>query len=246
VVALAPLNELALGRGRVVVELLRPVVLAVAFVLLCAHGHVLLAIPVAAACCLASFVLLHDAMHAALGLPRAVNELVIAASGLLMLKSGHAVRVTHLRHHGRSLEPDDVEGAPIAWSLVRVVLAGPFHILSLRVHALRMSPRTARSQLLETALTLLVLVGMIELYRRTGNPGGLVYWLVVASMSATMALWAAYVPHHVGEHPLVRGLARYTMALTPALTSLVHHELHHEHPRVPTALLPRLAASKQR
>jgi fatty acid desaturase len=224
------------------VELLRPLLLLALFVWLCVTGRFFWAVPAAGACCFAAFVLLHDTMHSALGLPRGVNELVVGLSGFLLLKSGHALRVTHLRHHGKTLQAGDPEGAPVRWALGRVLWAGPFHILSLRVHALRIDPRSRATQLAETLVTVIMAASAIALYVATGNPGGLVYWFVAATVSATMALWAAYLPHRAAEHAtLVARLARYTRAITPVFSSFVFHELHHDHPRVPTACLPALS-----
>jgi len=236
-------DTLVLRRWHRAGELARPWLLLAAFVVVCVERWWLLAPCLALACFLAAFVQLHDAMHRSLGLPPRVNDLVIAASGLLLLKSGHGLLATHMRHHGRVLAKDDPEGGVVHWRLVRVLWAGPFHVLGNRRRALEISPRTRASQLAETGLTVLLLAAAIELQRRWGSPAGLVYWGVAAVLSGTMALWAGYLPHTMSsERPLVRWAAWGARGWTPVLNSLAYHDLHHRFPRVPTALLPALAA----
>jgi fatty acid desaturase len=240
--AVVPSSLPALGRARLAFELARPFVLFGLYCVFAANELWILAVPAAIATFLAGFVLLHDAMHAALGLPRSVNEVVLAASGLLILKSGHGLRVSHLRHHGRTLAEDDPEGGVVHWPMWRIVLAGPFHILGNRALTMRLSPPTRGQQLAETALTVLVVLGAIALFAATGSPAGLVYWAAVFVLSATMALWAAYIPHVLSSrHVLVRSAAFFSRWWTPVLSSFAFHHLHHAYPRVPTALLADLA-----
>jgi hypothetical protein len=92
------------------VELSRPWVLLAIYVALGAERLWWLAAPVAAATCFAAFVQMHDAIHGSLGRSKRANDVVLFMSGLLLLKSGHALRATHLRHHGKCLGEDDPEG----------------------------------------------------------------------------------------------------------------------------------------
>ena len=186
-------------------ELARPLLFFSVFVVGSMFRLWIVAGPAALGCFLASFVLLHDAMHNALGLPRRTNELVIAASGLLLLKSGHGLRATHLRHHGRPLDEHDPEGGVVHWPLWRIVLAGPFHVLGNRALAMRLSKTTRREQAVETAATALAIMLALALYYFAGSPAGLLYWAIAATLSATLAPWAAYIPHVLSSrHPLVR------------------------------------------
>lgn len=235
-------DGLVLSPGHRAAELARPWLLLAAYVVVCLEGWWPLAPLLALACFLAGFVQLHDAMHRSLGLPRAVNELVIAASGLLLLKSGHALLATHMRHHGRVLARDDPEAGVVHMRLLRVLWAGPFLVLGNRRRALEIAPRTRVSQLAETGLTLLLLAAAIEMERRWGSPAGLVYWAVAAILSGTMALWAGYLPHTLSsQRALIRWAAWGARGWTPVLNSLAYHDLHHRFPRVPTSLLPALA-----
>jgi fatty acid desaturase len=225
------------------VELARPWVLLLGYVAAALAGWWWLAVPLAVVVCLAAFVQMHDAMHNALGLSKITNKRVLTLSGLLILKSGHGLQVTHLRHHGRCLTEADPEGAPVNWTFGRVLWQGPWHTLMLRRESLRMAPHTRHIQLLETGLTLALLGAFVGLYWATGSVVGLVYWGVAFGMSATMPIWASYVPHHVSSrNPVGRAAAAVAQAWTPITASFAFHHLHHHYPRVPTALLYRAAA----
>jgi beta-carotene hydroxylase len=226
-----------------VLELARPWFLFGLYVAAAVAGLWWLAVPLAVAVCLATFVQMHDAMHNALGLSKKANARLLTLSGLLLLKSGHGLQVTHLRHHARCLTPDDPEGAPATWRFAEVLWRGPYHILMLRRESLRMAPHTRRIQLTETALTLLLLAGFVGLYGWLGTPVGLVYWAVAFVMSATLPIWAAYVPHHLAAtNPAARAASATAQIWTPVVSSFAFHHVHHHYPRVPTALLPRAAA----
>jgi fatty acid desaturase len=235
-------REPRLTSGQRAMELVRPWVLFAVYVVLAACPQWWLAVPVAAVTCLAAFVQMHDAIHASLGLSRRANDVVLFLSGLLLLKSGHALRATHLRHHGRCLGEDDPEGAPARWPLHRVLLRGPFHILGLRIDAVRIAPRTRAIQVIETLATIAALLAAVLLYESPGSSAGLVYWGVAAAISSLMPVWAAYLPHRLApEHPAVRAGGRLAQAWTPILTSFSFHHAHHRFPKVPTALLPAVA-----
>lgn len=232
----------SLSAGRRAYEVARPWLLLALYFACAWRGWWLLAVPAAFATCLAAFVQMHDVVHDALGLPKWLNRLLLTASATLILKSGHALKATHLRHHGKCLAPDDPEGIAATWPLWKVLLQGPFHMLGARLTSLQLAPRTRRAQLLETGLTLLLVGLAIAAYAAYGVLAGLVYWGVVAMLSATIPLWASYIPHRIGErHPALLITSHATRAWTPILNSFSYHELHHAYPKVPTALLPALA-----
>ena len=232
----------ALTSTQRIVEIARPFVLLLVYVGLAESGHLLLALPVALATCFAAFVQMHDSLHESLGLSKQAHGIFLTVSGQLLLKSGHALKATHLRHHGKCLGKDDPEGAPARWPLGRVLFEGPFHMLALRREALRISPRTRRLQLLETSFTGAILALALVAYIKWRTPTALVYWAVAAAVSAAMPLWAAYVPHRLApKAPAVRAAARLAQFWTPVLSSFAYHHVHHAHPRIPTALLPQVS-----
>ena len=235
-------TPLGLTRAQRTVELGRPWLLFALYLAAAAAGWWLPAVALAFAACLAAFVQMHDAIHHSLGLSRRGHDLVISMSGLLLLKSGHGLQVTHLRHHGRCLKQDDPEGVCATWPLRRVLLEGPLHIFTMRFYAFRRASHTKRFQIAETVATVCLLALAITLYVFTGSAVGLVYWAVAAALSATLPVWAAYLPHRLApEHPAVRSAGRFAQIWTPVVSSFAYHHLHHAFPKVPTALLPVLA-----
>src|SRR5258708_2968645 len=229
------------------IELLRPWILLGVYLLAAAKGWWWLAVPLAVAMCLAAFVQMHDAIHRSLGISKAAHDFVLLTSGLLLLKNGHGLQVTHLRHHGRCLKDDDPEGVCATWPFYRVMLEGPFHIFSMRFYALRMASPNMRFQVIETLATVCLLLLVVALYVVGGSAVGLVYWAVAASLSATIPIWAAYLPHRLApEHPAVISAGKFAQIWTPVISSFAYHHLHHAQPKIPTALLPVMARSTGR
>ncbi|HEY9840763.1 MAG TPA: fatty acid desaturase [Candidatus Obscuribacterales bacterium] len=234
--------EPRLSTRQLLLEVLRPWLLFGIYLGLALNGLWFLAVPVALVTCFSAFIQMHDCVHSALGLSKAAHNLLLTLSAALILKCGHALKATHLKHHGKCLSEDDPEGITATWPLWRVLLAGPGHMLASRLEALRISPRTRWQQGLETLLTVLLLGTAVGLYFGFGSPVGLVYWGVVASVSATIPLWASYIPHRLAEgNPALLITSHTTQDWTPVLNSFTYHQLHHEYPKVPTALLPALA-----
>ena len=236
-------SALQLSPAQKVVELIRPWVLLGLYLFTATRGWWLLAVPLAVAMCLAAFVQMHDAIHRSLGISKGAHDLVLLASGLLLLKNGHGLQVTHLRHHGRCLKDDDPEGVCATWPFYRVLFEGPFHIFNMRFYALRRASHTLPFQIIETLATAGLLILVVMMYVVGGSAVGLVYWAVAASLSATIPIWAAYLPHRLApEHPAVRSAGRIAQVWTPVVSSFAYHHLHHAQPKIPTALLP-VAAS---
>lgn len=192
--------------------------------------------PVAAAAIavfFASFALMHDLAHGALRLPRRANEIALSAAGALLLMSGHALRVSHLRHHARCLAEDDPEGAPARWSLLRAALLGPAHSLALRAHAFRLAgPAGRRWQLAESALN----TASLALLLASDSPALIAYALAALAAQLTMAVWAAHVPHNAPPW-LLRAAALVARCGSIVALSLAYHERHHARPCLPCGRL---------
>ncbi|KAA9340267.1 fatty acid desaturase [Adhaeribacter soli] len=235
-------GNFTLTRAQRLTELARPWLLFSAYLVLASLQLWWLAVPLAFATCLAAFVQLHDSIHNALGLSKKGHDLALTLSALLLLKSGHALKVTHLRHHGQCLSDNDPEGEPAKWTLKQVFLNGPYHIFALRFASLRIAPKTRNIQLFETALTGVLLLAFVLLYVSTGSLVGLVYWGVAFVLSALMPLWASYIPHKMASrNPARLAGVKAARFWTPVISSFAFHHLHHTYPKVPTALLPQAA-----
>jgi fatty acid desaturase len=235
-------EQFSLSKGQRIMELLRPWLLLGLYIFFAAEDWWWLAIPTAAAAGLAAFVQMHDCIHNSLGLSKKANDRLLSISALLLLKSGHCLQVTHLRHHAQCLSDKDPEGEPARWSFSKVLLNGPYHIFALRLHSLKMAPNSRGIQLMETGLTLLLLLIFIALFYFFGNAIGLVYWAVIFVLSASMPVWASYIPHHLASRNPVRlAGARMARIWTPVVSSFAFHHVHHAYPKVPTALLAKAA-----
>ena len=233
---------LEFGPAQKAVELVRPWLLFALYLLTAVAGWWLIAVPLAVVTCLAGFIQMHDSIHRSLGISHKAHDFVLSASGLLLLKSGHGLQITHLRHHGRCLKHDDPEGVCATWPFYRVLLEGPLHIFTMRFYSFKRASHTMPFQVIETVATVLLVILAILLYVVVKSPVGLVYWAVAASLSATIPIWAAYLPHRLApEHPAVRSAGRVAQIWTPVISSFAFHHLHHAFPKVPTALLPALA-----
>lgn len=224
------------------VELSRPWVLFFLYLVTAAAGWWAVAVPLAFAAGLAGFIQLHDAIHRSLGLSKRGHDIVLFLSGLLIMKSGHALQVTHLRHHGRCLKEDDPEGVCATWPFYRVLFEGPLHIFTMRWYAFRTGTNLRRFQIAETGGTIVIVAAAAGLYYFTGSWVGIVYWAAAALLSATIPVWAAYLPHRLAPtNPAVRSAGRIAQIWTPVVSSFAFHHLHHAFPKVPTALLPVMA-----
>lgn len=231
-----------LTKGQIVLEVIRPWILLVIYIYLANTGHLVWATLFAIFTILAGFVQMHDTIHNAIQLNRKTNSLILSLSGLLLLKSGHAMKVTHLRHHGMCLGKDDPEGEPANWNFAKVLFQGPYHIFTLRFASLKIAPKTRNIQLLETFLTLALLSIFILIYFWFESYIGLLYWVIAFIMSSTMPIWATYIPHHLAPKNRLRLLSiKFSKVWTPVISSFAFHHLHHAHPKVPTALLPKIA-----
>src|ERR1035441_9760986 len=109
-------------RWEITSELLLPVGWLAASLLAARFGWYPLALLLSFIFFLAGLRVVHNAFHAALGLPRQLNEAVLWVMSLIMLGSLHAVRFNHLRHHKLALGEGDVEGRSAAMPAWRALL----------------------------------------------------------------------------------------------------------------------------
>ena len=182
---------------------------------------------------LGAFAFNHDVAHGALGLPRRLNEWVMAATALVMGVSGHGMRLMHQRHHARPMAADDIEGVGATLTRFGALLAGPMNAARYRVEAFRAATmRERRLQVLETAATLLLTAFALASRSTIGAA-----WVVVnVAMQMTTALWASHLPHHPPLW-LVAGARRLVWTRSAAVLSFVLHDEHHAHPKLPCRLL---------
>ncbi len=178
---------------------------------------------------LAGFTFAHDLAHGALRLPARVNHALLSLAGAMMLTSGHAMRVAHLRHHAAPLADDDFEGAAVRVSFVRALVYAPYYAFAVRRAAWRRAPRRDRRvQLVEHVASLLLLLVV-----------GRTYAVTALLLQLAAPVWAGRIPHTAPRWMITvaRGLA---WTRSPTALSLAFHDQHHAHPAVPTLALATL------
>jgi fatty acid desaturase len=236
------MSKYQLKKYQIFIEVIRPWVLLCIYSFLAIKGCFVCASIFALLTILAAFVQMHDTIHGSLQLSKKNNDLLLSLSGLLLLKSGHSMRITHLRHHSKCLSNDDPEGAPANWTFRKVLFHGPYHIFMLRKASFQIAPQHKKILLFETFLTIIILIGFITLYIKTGSYIGILYWGMAIIMSSAMPIWATYIPHHLAPHNPIRLISlKFVRIWTPVISSFAFHHVHHNHPKVPTALLPFVA-----
>lgn len=177
----------------------------------------------------------HDLVHGTLGLSPRANDVLLALVELLGLRSGHAYRASHLFHHRRFPDPEDLEGAPARMTWLRALLEGPVYLWRLGSWAWKHGRRRERVWLgMEAAGIVAYVAAAVYLWvtGRTAIPviyGGL---LVLGSWLFPFVF--VYLMHDAtGRSPLFQTRA-FRGRIVPAL--MLHHTYHLEHhlyPMVP-------------
>lgn len=218
------------------IELGRPFVLLGLFLVL-TYGFGWLAAPLALVVVFAFAILVHDLIHNALYLPPPWSGVVLSLFAQFLIKSGHALRTTHVAHHQRCLRDDDEEGRIVHLPVWRLVLTGPWLAVRARWVAFRDGGRSRAAQALETTLNLAIF-GALVYASLLGSKAAASYLGAVVLVTLTSPIWGAKIPHRLpSDHPWVVWLKARIGRFTPAACSVLFHELHHRSPRVPVALL---------
>jgi beta-carotene hydroxylase len=183
----------------------------------------------------------HDLLHRTLGFSRSVNDALLALTEALVLRSGHAFRVTHLQHHRRFPHEDDIEGAVARMPWWRALLAGIGHQTRLFFWAWRRARRDERAWMFFEAAWAIGFAGASVALLKT-TPVFFVFTLLVVTSSWLYPFATVWVPHRaegdtaVGQTIGVRG------RLVPELfLQHTYHLEHHLFPAVPSHHWPELA-----
>jgi beta-carotene hydroxylase len=236
--ALADLGRdlLRLPAWRIAISLIAPFVLAIGY-FACAFAGFW---PVAVGCVvLLSFVtygsISHDLVHRSLGLPRRLNDFLLTAIELLMLRSGRAYRLAHLNHHARYPDAhDDPEAAAAHGGFWAAIASGPLFFVRLWWWAVRRYPEHRARLLLEGLAIGSLLVAAVVVAACGWSVVPLVYVTVAYLGTWVVPLVTAYIPHTPeGGNPLSQTRRfRGWVARLIALDHLYHLE-HHLYPAVP-------------
>ncbi len=233
---------LRVPRWRRAVSLSAPFALTALFFVFFARGWWLAALACPVMLSLLTYASIsHDLVHRNLGLPRWLNESLLAAIELLAFRSGHAYRVSHLHHHSRFPAPDDVEGAAAGMSWWRALLDGPALQGRLWLMALQRRGPHRLWVVLEGATVLSMLGASLAIIR--SHPAPAIFAALMIAGSWIYPFMTSFLPHNphgtseLTQTRLFRG--RFFSIL--ALEHLYHLE-HHLYPQVPHHNWPRLAA----
>jgi len=175
----------------------------------------------------------HDLVHGTLRLSARANDVLLAVVELLGLRSGHAYRVTHLFHHRRFPDPEDLEGAPARMSAPRVIALGPVYLWRLGIWAFRHSRAHERAWIGGECAAIAAYVAVaLGLWLSGCTPVLAVYALLVTVASWAFPFVFVYLMHDAAPvSPLFQTRA-FRGRIVPAL--LLHHTYHLEHHLYPT------------
>ncbi len=183
----------------------------------------------------------HDYVHRTLGFPPWLNETLLAVVEGLCLRSGHAFRRTHLRHHQVFPADDDIEAAGATDGFWQALLRGPGHQVRLFRWSWQHAKDSERAWLrAEAAWAILFWIVAILVFPIF--PPMLVYAALVTIGAWFYPLATVWWPHrHPGTTPLTQ-----TRAFRGKWTSILflehgYHLEHHLFPQVPSWNWPELA-----
>jgi beta-carotene hydroxylase len=183
----------------------------------------------------------HDLVHRTLGLPRWLNEALLAVIEALVLRSGHAFRLAHLHHHRRFPEHDDIEGAAAHMSWWRALVDG----ITLQPRLFFWSWGRARADerrwmAVEASIILGALAASVWLWPHT--PVFIMYAGLVLTSSWLYPFATVWLPHRAhGESVLHQTHAVRGRWLPEVFLQHTYHLEHHLYPSVSSHQWPVLA-----
>jgi beta-carotene hydroxylase len=182
----------------------------------------------------------HDLVHRNIGLPPAVNDVLLSVIELLALRSGHAYQAAHLHHHARYPHDDDLEATAARKSWWGAIAEGFTFQFRIWRWALRHAPQVRGWIVAEGSACVALALVAVALTPLTVVP--LVWVTLVVVGSWIIPLVTSYLPHAPdaeGELFQTR-VFRGVVARVVALEHLYHLE-HHLYPAVPHHNWPELA-----
>jgi beta-carotene hydroxylase len=184
----------------------------------------------------------HDLVHGNLRINTTLNTILLFLIELLCFRSGHSYKLSHLYHHKRFPNEDDVEGAASQMTLLRTLLEGIIFQPKIYFWAIFTNKdHRYRLIILSEGILILIIIGlaMISLpYTDTY----FVYMCLMVAGSWIIPLITSYAVHTpTGQNELLQTrLFRGTFFSTVAFNHLFHLE-HHLYPMVPHKNWPELA-----
>ncbi|MEZ0215788.1 MAG: fatty acid desaturase [Rariglobus sp.] len=228
--------------GQRILSVLRPLVCFSAYFVFASNGWWLPAVLCVAGLMFITYVSTsHDLVHRTLGLPRWLNEVLLALVEGLVLRSGHAFRLTHLQHHRRFPEHDDIEGAAAHMAWWRALLEGVALQSRLFLWAWRRARPDERRWMLAEAVWIAGAI-ILSVWLWPVSPVFLVYIGLVVTSSWLYPLATVWLPHRAhGETVLEQTHAVRGRWVPEIFLQHTYHLEHHLYPSVSSHKWPELA-----
>jgi beta-carotene hydroxylase len=243
------LNELGrdllcIPRWRLVVSLVAPFALAVAFFIFASTGWWVLAFTSIIALSFATYgSISHDLVHRSLRLPQWLNEVLLTAIELLLLRSGRAYRLAHLNHHACYPSPaNDPEAAASHGTFWAALRSGPLFFPRLWWWATHQYPLHRTRLIAEGGVILCLVVAAIMAAVAGWSAIPIIYVVLAYLGTWIVPLATAYIPHHpTGDSPLSQTRRFRGVVLRILAFEHLYHLEHHLYPAVPHHHWPDLA-----
>lgn len=183
----------------------------------------------------------HDAVHGSLGLGPRQTDWALFFFGAILLESGHAYRISHLRHHQVFPGPDDPEGDPARMTFWTALLHGLLFLPRLWLWAFRRSRWPQRRWLL-LELSWAFAIPSLGVLLWPWTPALLLYAALAIVGSWVYPLLTVHLPHHqYGDSPWTQTGTLRGRIIPALFLELTYHLEHHLYPAVPSHHLPELS-----
>ena len=216
-------------------SILRPVFCVAAYFVFAARGWWMPAVLAVAGLMFITYVSTsHDLLHRTLGFSRRVNDALLAFTEMLVLRSGHAFRLTHLQHHRHFPQDDDVEGLVARLPWWRALLSGIGNQSRLFFWAWKRAAAKDRGWMaIEAAWAIGVVEVSIVLFPTTKIL--LIYVSLIVASSWLYPLATVWVPHRAdGKDKLTQTHAVRGRLVPELFLQHTYHLEHHLYPAVPS------------
>jgi len=183
----------------------------------------------------------HDLLHRTLGFSPRINEIVLSVIEGLVLRSGHAFRVTHLCHHRHFPHHDDIEGRVAHLSLGRALLDGIGNQTRLYIWAWKHARRDEKRWMTAEAVWVVsVIIASVVFLPQTKIL--LIYVLLVSVSSWLYPVATVWIPHRAEEKNVLFQTRALRGRIVPELfLQHTYHLEHHLYPSVPSFNWQKLA-----
>jgi beta-carotene hydroxylase len=184
----------------------------------------------------------HDLVHMNLKLPVWVNEFLLFFFELICLRSGHAYRLSHLNHHRRFPNDDDIEGAAAKMNIFRTFIEGIIFQIKICIWAFKNHKKKSDLYWIITEVILVLIIILFALYSINFTYVFLAYTILMIMGSWIIPFVTSYVVHlpegkdELHQTKLFRGKFFSVIALDH-----LYHLEHHMYPMVPHKNWPILA-----